>query len=292
MDIKPTFDIANYKGKYVMHCDTVEKANCFLKYLNKLGLRWRSDVSYMKRNHWLTYGTQTCYSFNKGEFGSMKSYENKCYCILEFDDFQWNYTTCYTKSALPNGVVVETRCGNRYLHINQKLLSNNNCVLLDGWDEDLKWHNEDANVWDIVKIYDFLYAESIDNIFYDNSLVLIWEREDDKDENLFHGQTLEYWHRELWNWLADNPDKKKSDWVKLQNFTEEERKELVGDGSCFACMYSTRIIDNDGCRDCPICDIKRGYSCLNGLFMEWETSEGFKRAQVAHEIANLEWKEK
>lgn len=33
---KKTFDINNYKGKYVMHCDTKYKANIFCEYLNSL----------------------------------------------------------------------------------------------------------------------------------------------------------------------------------------------------------------------------------------------------------------
>lgn len=47
--MKPKFNIEDYKDKYVMHCDTKEKANAFCKYLYSVGRKWTSDCSYLEK---------------------------------------------------------------------------------------------------------------------------------------------------------------------------------------------------------------------------------------------------
>lgn len=58
-------------------------------------------------------------------------------------------------------------------------------------------------------------------------------------------------HKELWDWLARNPDKEKDDWPGW-----------IGNGGeyyyvvaeCFACEYDLKLSDTeyDECRYCPL----------------------------------------
>src|SRR5574344_1421922 len=65
--MKPRFNIEDYKDKYVMHCNTEEKANVFCKYLNSVGRKWNSDCSYLEANEWAYYEEDTCYNFDWSE---------------------------------------------------------------------------------------------------------------------------------------------------------------------------------------------------------------------------------
>ncbi len=92
-------------------------------------------------------------------------------------------------------------------------------------------------------------------------------------------------HRELWNWLAQNPGKEKGDWPRWEwngsdiPFVSED---------CFACGLVTM-----DCIICPICDYDPDKDeCLNGLFGKWHKETGKERAALAKQIANLPWKEK
>jgi hypothetical protein len=72
--MKPKFNIEDYKGKYVMHCDTKEKANAFYKKIH--------DDYY---NDWQSFEENTCYRIDAKEF-----YDENDYTILEFDNFDWS----------------------------------------------------------------------------------------------------------------------------------------------------------------------------------------------------------
>ena len=71
--MKPRFNIEDYKDKYVMHCDTKEKANVFYKKIH-------DDY----HNDWQSFEENTCYRIDAKEF-----YDENGYTILEFDDFNW-----------------------------------------------------------------------------------------------------------------------------------------------------------------------------------------------------------
>lgn len=87
---KPIFRLEDYRdGKCVMHCDTEEKAETFLRFLHRSGKNWRSGSSYLKSTHWGRYENEACYRFNEGTIGSLKFIKSEGYNILEFDDFYW-----------------------------------------------------------------------------------------------------------------------------------------------------------------------------------------------------------
>ena len=91
-------------------------------------------------------------------------------------------------------------------------------------------------------------------------------------------------HREIWNWLAENPDKEKMHWPGWEN-----NKRVSN--NCFLCGYSDATGHEGGC-NCPL-DWGRTKSCMD---REHELSyyllynEAFSledRAKYAEIIANL-----
>lgn len=80
-----------------------------------------------------------------------------------------------TKTNLENGMVVEVRNGNRYLVHNDKFINKQNFNYFDDYDDE--FNNIHLPSFDIVKIYKSI-SFTLDKIFNDNNLVLIWERED------------------------------------------------------------------------------------------------------------------
>ena len=93
-EVKPIFTIENYNnGKYVIHCDTEEKAKIFCEYLDdnwEKWQNWESGIDYMDEYNWKFCKENTCYNFYRGEFDAIEYYENEGYAILEFDDYDWS----------------------------------------------------------------------------------------------------------------------------------------------------------------------------------------------------------
>lgn len=88
------FELSEYTDeKYVMHCDTKEKAIIFTTYLHNHGKKWVSGNSYLERDLWNGNGADTCYRFNAGKRSDLQHYKNLGYKILEFDQFDWSEYT-------------------------------------------------------------------------------------------------------------------------------------------------------------------------------------------------------
>lgn len=95
-------------------------------------------------------------------------------------------------------------------------------------------------------------------------------------------------HKELWDWLAQNPDKHKCDWPGwVYNGGEH-----IATGGCFACeyVYSHGIGD---CENCPLvwpndvrCDDITPYG--SSLYYKWDDEKDLKkRSELARQIRDL-----
>ena len=102
------FNINNYKGKYVMHCKTEEEAKDFCKFLESIGLEWRSGRSYLEHTDWKHYMENICYDFNRRQRSSLEYYKGNNYTILEWSDFM---NREFTKADLKSGDVILRRRG-------------------------------------------------------------------------------------------------------------------------------------------------------------------------------------
>lgn len=87
---KPKFRMEDYKGRYVMHCDTEEKAKIFCRYLHVNGCNWMNGNYYIEDIHYSLDEEKTCYEFESGLHGNLDDYKEMRFEILEFDDFDWS----------------------------------------------------------------------------------------------------------------------------------------------------------------------------------------------------------
>ena len=100
----------------------------------------------------------------------------------------------------------------------------------------------------------------------------IWERPEEK--------TNEELHREMWNWLAENPEKRETDWLEDNGYIDSER--LIR--GCFACEECGGV-----CDECPL--DSRVIGCEDGLFQVWDmTTDPVTKIRLAEVIANLPWR--
>jgi hypothetical protein len=107
-------------------------------------------------------------------------------------------------------------------------------------------------------------------------------------------KTLHKWHKEMWIWLSENPDKCKFDWPK---WDEVDSAKVVRDNCyCFAC-FELEITGMKNCKQyCPINwtegneDITScvSYGSLyNDLYSDSVSDE--ERSERCLKIANLPW---
>ena len=97
-------------------------------------------------------------------------------------------------------------------------------------------------------------------------------------------------HKELWNFLAENPTASKEDWdgwKRYGDWDEEESEPKVEDG-CYACEYA-RKFGNDVCplavKSLCLYDPR---ICLNGLYYKWHVARDLKiRSRLAREIRDF-----
>ena len=114
------FNINDYKGKYVMHCKTVEEAKNFRDYMESIG---QPTLISLDRY----YGKYVNF-FNKGTWDTKEYAREQGYTILEWSDFM---NKEFTKTDLKTGDVVMQRNG---------LVQIVNCehqmfIARDGWND-------------------------------------------------------------------------------------------------------------------------------------------------------------
>lgn len=97
-------------------------------------------------------------------------------------------------------------------------------------------------------------------------------------------------HKALWDWLAENPDREKEDWIGWEENGGDIDFDVEND--CFACEYT--VSENLGephyC-DCDKCPLDwEAEDCLSGLYGEWSKAKFYQKSscsRLARQIANL-----
>jgi hypothetical protein len=290
------FDFEYYKGKsVVIHCKSKTQAKKWCKLMHKNGLKWSAEKceSYFLRNSYNWYTTDTCYSLH-GSFGSVDWYERRGYTIIEFEDIiTGKYDRrekMFTKKHLRNGDYVKLRNGELGIYII------NGGFIADGYSIDdtlfdtnlIYTPNSNCDIVEVRRFYDGIppIRDAFSRVF---DKYIIYQR---KEQKLWNGMTYEEAHRKLWNALADGEVQTKSEWFEKNN----KNNELNPYEKCFACETALKrakeTIGKSKCVFCPLCESTPS-TCLNGLYNEWMgAAKGFERFKLAHEIANLPWKEK
>lgn len=75
----------NSKEKIAIHCCSKEKAKKLLEAFDKLGKKWLSRTSYIKKSNYNIYMCDTCYN-NRNQFHDYDWYKKYDYTIYEFED--------------------------------------------------------------------------------------------------------------------------------------------------------------------------------------------------------------
>lgn len=92
-------------------------------------------------------------------------------------------------------------------------------------------------------------------------------------------------HKELWNYLAENPTEYKVSWPGWE-WNGGKYKEV--NSYCFACEFT----EGDACYDCPLIWPSGYCTSYSGLYNKWDMShDDEERASLAFQIANLPVKE-
>lgn len=111
--MKRKFNISDYPGKYVMHVTTKEQDEIFRRYLHSIGKKWHSKDSYIEKEYFRIYKSETYHLFNEGMYGDRSYSIADGYIVLEFDNFDWSDFAMkhFTKNDLKNGDVIKRRDG-------------------------------------------------------------------------------------------------------------------------------------------------------------------------------------
>ena len=161
-------------NKIAVHCKTEEEAKDFCKQMHEHGLKWCSEISYIKDTYFEVYKSRTCYD-SKGKYAYDDYYEEERYKILEWSDYMKKE---FTKADLRDGMVVAYANGKRRLVLNNFLIGKDGYYDLKYYSEDLK--NKDDSDKDIVRIFKITMATTFDYICHSSNLKLIWERTETK----------------------------------------------------------------------------------------------------------------
>lgn len=90
----------------------------------------------------------------------------------------------FTKADLENGMVVECRNGERYLVLKGKLLDGAHWKHISDYTAEMKEYVKGTYPYDIMKVYDTIGVTNLHNIFSDENLILIWERQEVEEMTL------------------------------------------------------------------------------------------------------------
>lgn len=83
-----TIDLEKYKNEsIVIHCDTEEKANDLLKYLDEQGIKWSSGLKLAENNYYCIHKEFTCYNYE--EFGCLSFSSTDWYIGAEYNIVEW-----------------------------------------------------------------------------------------------------------------------------------------------------------------------------------------------------------
>lgn len=97
------------------------------------------------------------------------------------------------------------------------------------------------------------------------------------------------YHRQLWDWLSENPEKEKEDWPGWNDFYEKYPDYKWRSTFCFACF-----MDKD-CEECVLewpgmdCTDMNNLGDLKGLAQCWQNAKDDKdtRVSLARQIRDL-----
>ena len=163
-------EFKDINNKIVVHCKTEEEAKDFCRQMHEHGMKWCDGDSFLEKINFNTWKSKTCY-YNNGRFSIVEHAKEYGYKILEWSDYMKKE---FTKTDLRDGMVVEYKNGKRRLVIADMLIGKDGYLTLESFRQNLE--NIKFMEHTIVKIYKIKDAITLNHIFDDYNLELIWER--------------------------------------------------------------------------------------------------------------------
>lgn len=164
------------KENIVVHCKTEEEANDFCREMHKHGMRWNEGRSYLEKTEYYVFKEATCYS-GSGNYCYYDYYKRIGYIILEWSDYMRKE---FTKTDLKSGMVVEQANKVRYLLVGDRALCFGRYNALSQYENDLTSSlGAEYGIEKVFKVKDKC-VNSIEEIFDDNNLELVWESKETK----------------------------------------------------------------------------------------------------------------
>ncbi len=175
-------------GELYVDLNSKEEIDDFLNQCADRGLYWASGdkanrgaaVKYSQGRMIVVY--QECRYSSNGRalfFAASEPLNKK---IIKWSDYMKFKNV--TKFDLKSGMVVECRNGERYLVLRDKLLDSAHWKNINNYTTEMKKYVKSTHSDDIMKVYDTIGVTNLHNIFYDENLILIWERQEVEEMTL------------------------------------------------------------------------------------------------------------
>lgn len=79
--------VTDLKKNECIHCETEEQAIAICKLMHEAGLTWCFGESYLSRNNYDEYKSETCYNPKKGQYCKFNFYKQNNYTIYKAEQF-------------------------------------------------------------------------------------------------------------------------------------------------------------------------------------------------------------
>ena len=70
-----------------IHCETEEQANAICKLMHESGLEWKGGQSYLSKNYYGNYKSETCYFPIDGQYDELSYAKEENYKIYKAEQF-------------------------------------------------------------------------------------------------------------------------------------------------------------------------------------------------------------
>lgn len=175
-------------GELYVDLNSKEEMMDFLNQCADRGLRWASGdkanegatVRYSQGRMIVVY--QECSYSSDGRALFFVESEPLNKKIIKWSDYMKRKN--FTKADFESGMVVECRNGERYLVLKDKLLNSAHWKCISDYTAEMKECAKGTRPYDIMKVYDTIGVTNLVNVFIDDSLILIWERQEVEEMTL------------------------------------------------------------------------------------------------------------
>ena len=79
--------VTDLKENECIHCETEEQAKAICKLMHEAGLEWKGGESYMSKNNYHVYKSETCYFPKERQYDELSYAKEENYKIYKAEQF-------------------------------------------------------------------------------------------------------------------------------------------------------------------------------------------------------------